>query len=122
MDWKEKYEQAMEENHRSLERISKLRDAVQTYAHAAVALEVLSHDDMLGQGPVPHVGSQVEARQAYIDYTNWRGVRSERRILPVHLWYGSTEHHERPGWLVRSLDLDRQEARDFSLSTVHSWK
>lgn len=122
MDWEEKYNSAMETNHRLLERVSKLRDAIQVYTHPVTALEVLSHDDMLGQGPVPPAGESVETRAASIDYTNWRGIRGTRRILPVHLWFGSTEFHSKAQWMIRSIDLDRQETRDFSLATVHSWK
>lgn len=53
------------------------------------------------------------ARVALV-YTNWRGITTVRRILPFYLWYGATEHHAEQ-WLVRALDLDKGQVRDFAL-------
>ena len=48
-------------------------------------------------------------------YTNWRGVSSLRRFLPLALWYGSTEWHPEKTLLFRALDLEKNERRDFRL-------
>jgi predicted DNA-binding transcriptional regulator YafY len=49
-------------------------------------------------------------------YANHRGEEAVRRVLPYYLWYGSTEWHPTPQWLVRGYDLDRQAERDFAMS------
>lgn len=57
-----------------------------------------------------------------IDYTNWRGERSTRRIIPKQLLFQATTWHPDEQWLIRALDLDKGEARLFALSGVHSWE
>ena len=36
------------------------------------------------------------AAGVYIDYTNWRGDRRIRRIVPRELWYGESPWHVEP--------------------------
>lgn len=56
-----------------------------------------------------------------VDYTNWKGVRSVRRIQPLSLWYGVSEFHDGEQWFIRALDLDRDDRpmRDFALGGIH---
>jgi hypothetical protein len=58
---------------------------------------------------------------AVIDYTNWRGERRTRTVLPTHFWYGKTEYHPVEGQLMTAVDLDSGEMRTFALSGIHSW-
>jgi predicted DNA-binding transcriptional regulator YafY len=55
-----------------------------------------------------------------IDYTNWRGERRERHILPRTLWFGTTEHHPEPQWFILALDVEKNATRDFALRDIHS--
>ncbi len=55
-------------------------------------------------------------REQTITYTNWRGETAQRRIVPERLWYGVTEWHPEPGWLLDATDLDKRERRVFALS------
>lgn len=55
-----------------------------------------------------------------IDYTNWRGERSTRRIRPTHVWFGSTEWHPEPCWLLAALDVGKRAERDFAMASIHS--
>ena len=56
-----------------------------------------------------------------IDYTNWKGERRERRILPRTLWFGTTEHHRgAPQWFILALDVEKNATRDFALRDIHS--
>lgn len=48
-------------------------------------------------------------------YTNWKGVCSERTIIPKELWYGTTEWHPKEGWLLNAYDVDKKACRDFAL-------
>lgn len=48
-------------------------------------------------------------------YTNYRGEESERTITPQRVWYGSTEWHPEPQWLMTAFDHEKQANRDFAL-------
>lgn len=50
-----------------------------------------------------------------LTYTNWRGETAERSIVPRGVWYGSTEWHPEPQWLLRAFDVKKQADRDFAL-------
>lgn len=51
-----------------------------------------------------------------IGYTNWRGEWSERRIVPTSApYWGSTEWHPEPGWLLPAIDVDKGEPRVFAM-------
>jgi hypothetical protein len=57
-----------------------------------------------------------------IDYTNWRGERGERAVLPGQLWWGHTEFHPVPQYLLRAIDAQNGKVRDFAMNDIHSWK
>lgn len=62
-----------------------------------------------------------------IDYTNHRGERRERRILPQSLlWYPEgTEWHQGPQWILWAVDLEEYETKPnkgFAMSGIHGWK
>lgn len=58
---------------------------------------------------------------ARIDYTNWRGERRIREILPLRLWYGATEWHPIPTYLLKAIDLEDGKTKDFTMGTIHEW-
>lgn len=60
-------------------------------------------------------------KEVNIDYTDYKGVRSLRRILPVRMVYGSSQWHKE-GYYIVAIDLDRDEIRTFSIQDIHSWK
>lgn len=49
-------------------------------------------------------------------YTNWRGETAEREIRPKRMWFGSTEWHPEPQWLITAVDVQKGVERDFALS------
>lgn len=49
-------------------------------------------------------------------YTNYRGVSSIRLATPKRLWFGSTEYHPEPQWLITAHDHDKGADRDFALA------
>lgn len=55
-------------------------------------------------------------------YTNWKGETSVRWFLPLELFWGSTEWHPEPQWLLRALDLDKNEERTFAMKDMKDWK
>lgn len=67
-----------------------------------------------------------EPGEVRIDYTNWRGVRRIRRVVPVKFEFGSNEWHPEPQWLMEARDLDIEEEgvnslRTFALKGIHQW-
>ncbi len=58
-----------------------------------------------------------------IDYTNWRGERSERRIIPnmESLWFGFNDWHREAQWLLDAYDVEKGELRTFAMRDIHSW-
>lgn len=61
------------------------------------------------------VSLTVMTRLLQVRYTNYRGETSERVIEPTSLWYGSTEWHPEPQWMLTALDTERDVIRDFAL-------
>lgn len=58
-----------------------------------------------------------------IDYTNWKGARRIRRILPLAIWFGATEWHKEEQWLLHAIDLEADtEAKDFAMKDIHGWR
>jgi hypothetical protein len=68
------------------------------------------------------VGSEsltvVDPKPVCILYRNYRGETAARYILPSRIWYGSTEWHPEPQWLVDALDVERGVERSFALKDV----
>jgi predicted DNA-binding transcriptional regulator YafY len=56
-----------------------------------------------------------------IDYTNWRGERSKRRIVPMGVSWENNEWHPETQWMLEALDVDKRERRTFALANIHSW-
>jgi predicted DNA-binding transcriptional regulator YafY len=63
----------------------------------------------------------VDRKEVNIDYTDYKGVRSLRRILPVRLDYGKNQWHKENQYMIVALDLDRDEIRTFSIKDIHKW-
>lgn len=56
-----------------------------------------------------------------IDYTNYRGERSIRRVRPIRWEWAQSEFH--PGgthYFLRALDIGKQDIRLFLASDIHS--
>ena len=57
-----------------------------------------------------------------IDYTNWRGERRERDVLPHSIVFEATRWHPEPQWLLRAVDLEDYVPKEFAMKDIHSWK
>lgn len=57
-------------------------------------------------------------------YKNWRGETRERHVRPDAIFYGTTEHHPEPQWLMVGFDLERGEAviRTFAMKDISNWR
>lgn len=83
-----------------------MKDPDILYIHAGAEMTQLRHED----------------RVVVIAYTNWRGEHGERRVVPHRIWYGSTEWHPEPQWMLDAHDLDRDADRSFAMADIHTWR
>ena len=63
----------------------------------------------------------IAEKEVYIDYTNWRGQRSIRRIRPIGIFFLANEWHPQTQWLVEAIDLTNDETRFFAMKDIHQW-
>lgn len=64
----------------------------------------------------------MENAAVIIDYTNWRGERSERRVRPLRLHFEANKYHPGIQWLLEAIDLEKNAVRMFAMASVHSWR
>jgi hypothetical protein len=63
-------------------------------------------------------------KQVILDYTNYRGERAIRKVVPVEnaFWFGTLDpYHPEPQWLVNVWDVDKQAHRTYAVCNIHSW-
>jgi predicted DNA-binding transcriptional regulator YafY len=63
-----------------------------------------------------------QRREVLIDYTNWRGERSMRRIVPMDIAFQNNEWHPETQWMLEAVDVEKGKMRCFALANIHSWK
>jgi hypothetical protein len=51
-------------------------------------------------------------------YTNHRGEKAARRVIPLGWWFGATDFHPEPQWYFKAWCFDRQAVRDFDMRRV----
>ena len=57
-----------------------------------------------------------DAPPLVLTYTNHRGETGVRRIIPLAApWWGQSDYHVEPQWLLRAFDVDKQVEREFAL-------
>lgn len=55
-------------------------------------------------------------------YTNWRGETAHRKIIPTgKIWFGSTEWHKEPQYLLDAIDVEKNELRNFAMKDIKGW-
>lgn len=63
------------------------------------------------------------ATRVSVTYTNWRGETSHRDIIPQEIWFGHTEYHKEPQWLLKAIDVeDHDKVKDFAMSGFMRWE
>lgn len=53
-----------------------------------------------------------------IVYRNWKGETAVRRIIPIRWWFGSTQWHPEPQWLLSAIDVEKNAERDFAYDGI----
>lgn len=54
-------------------------------------------------------------------YTNYRGEKTDRKIIPQKLWFGSTQYHKEKQWLLDAYDLNKKAKRTFAIRDITYW-
>lgn len=57
-----------------------------------------------------------------IDYTNWRGERRWRRIVPKSVQFENSEWHHETQWILHAVDIEVGATREFAMKDIHAWK
>ena len=57
-------------------------------------------------------------KQITITYTNWKRETRERVIEPIEIWFGSTRWHPDEQWLLKAMDINKGEERDFAVTQI----
>ncbi|UYZ08579.1 hypothetical protein CFBP5507_06140 [Agrobacterium salinitolerans] len=52
-------------------------------------------------------------------YRNYRGEVSVRTVRPLNIYFGSTEWHPEPQWLLAATDIEKGERRDFAIKDIN---
>lgn len=60
-------------------------------------------------------------KQTEILYINWRNEKAWRTIIPIEIWFGSTEWHKEKQWLLKAWDIEKDAERDFAIKDIESW-
>lgn len=71
---------------------------------------------------MPDSGGELAPDAVWFWYSNWKGERALRRVLPSLLWFGTTEYHPEQQWLLKAFDLDKQANRDFAMKDISEWR
>jgi predicted DNA-binding transcriptional regulator YafY len=51
-------------------------------------------------------------------YTNHKGARSHRLVVPKRIRFGSTEWHPQPQWLIDAFDIHKNAMRTFAFKDI----
>lgn len=57
-----------------------------------------------------------------VDYTNWRGERRRRPIVPVQVCFGTSQYHLGEQWFLLVFDCEDGALKDFALSGFHGFE
>ena len=57
-------------------------------------------------------------KQLVFEYINWEGVRGVRSVVPIELYWGKTQWHPKEQWLLKAMDLDKEEERTFAVKDI----
>jgi len=98
-----------------------LEDAVKEalcHANASASGETVSAQAPLQSAPIRDA---IPNAAITIDYTNYRGERGLRRIVPQQIEFGSNKWHPEPQWLLKAWDCEKKAERLFAIGDIHRW-
>jgi predicted DNA-binding transcriptional regulator YafY len=62
-----------------------------------------------------------DVRQVVIDYTNHRGERRKRVVVPSFVAFEFNEWHPQAQWLLHAWDVEKAAMRTFAMAGIHEW-
>lgn len=60
--------------------------------------------------------NSVESLKFY--YRNYKGEYAYRTVQNPLFWFGNTEFHREPQWLIKAYDVEKQDFRDFAVKDI----
>ena len=57
-----------------------------------------------------------------IDYTNYKGIRRIRTIIPFKIKFCTSEWHPEKQWILFATDIETKTLKQFAIKDIHSWK
>lgn len=63
-------------------------------------------------------GKSVEDVAVSVLYKNYRGEEGVRKIIPVQIYFGSTEFHPTDQWLLKVWDCDKNDYRVYAFKDI----
>jgi predicted DNA-binding transcriptional regulator YafY len=63
-----------------------------------------------------------EEKEVKILYTNWKGKKAWRTILPIELTFSSNEWHKEKQWIIKAIDKEKNQERTFTCKDIEAWK
>lgn len=61
-------------------------------------------------------------QQVRIIYTNYKGIKKPRTIIPKRIEFKSTEYHKEEQWILDAYDLDKKADRGFAVKDIEGWE
>ena len=61
-------------------------------------------------------------KQVKILYTNWKGEKAYRNIIPQNIEFKATNWHKEKQWILNAFDLDKQAERGFAIKDIKKWE
>lgn len=56
-----------------------------------------------------------------IEYVNFKGEKSERKILPIEIWFGNTRRYKDDQWFLKALDFEKGDERNFRFRGIEKF-
>ncbi len=63
-------------------------------------------------------GKSVEDVAVSVLYKNYRGEEGTRKIIPLQIYFGSTEFHPTDQWLLKVWDCDKNDYRVYAFKDI----
>lgn len=51
-------------------------------------------------------------------YTNYKGETAYRKVRAMSVFFGTTQWHPEPQWMMQAIDLDKGEYREFAMKDM----
>lgn len=60
-------------------------------------------------------------RKVSILYTNWRGERRWRDVIPDDIRFMESIYHPGKQWILLAIDCEENKLKEFAMSGIEAW-